>query len=84
MTTREEIIDLVRKCAEPDGDFGIDNAIAFYHAAQHQAYERAAEVCEERLKEVIPMSYDDWDNGWIAGNQGAAKEVRALIEGDEK
>ena len=41
MTTRDEIIDLVRKCAEPDGDFGIDNAIAFFHAAQRQAYERA-------------------------------------------
>ena len=48
MTTREEIIDLVRKCAEPDGDFGIDNAIAFYHAAQRQAYERAAKCCDAR------------------------------------
>ena len=40
MTTRNEIIALVRKCAEPDGDFGIDNAIAFFHAAQRQAYGR--------------------------------------------
>ncbi len=48
MTTRDEIIDLVRKCAEPDGDFGIDNAIAFFHAAQRQAYERAAKCCDAR------------------------------------
>ncbi len=48
MTTRDEIVDLVRKCAEPDGDFGIDNAIAFYHAAQRQAYERAAKCCDAR------------------------------------
>ena len=48
MTTRDEIIDLVRKCAEPDGDFGIDNAIAFFQAAQRQAYERAAKCCDAR------------------------------------
>lgn len=48
MTTKNEIIDLVRKCAEPDGDFGIDNAIAFFHAAQRQAYERAAKCCDAR------------------------------------
>ena len=48
MTTKNEIVDLVRKCAEPDGDFGIDNAIAFYHAAQRQAYERAAKCCDAR------------------------------------
>ena len=48
MTTRDEIIDLVRKCAEPDGDFGIDNAIALFQAAQRQAYERAAKCCDAR------------------------------------
>lgn len=74
MTTRDEIIDLVHKCAEPDGDFGIDNAIAFYHAAQRQAYERAAEVLEHVM--VTNHSANTY--------QRCKKEIRALIEGDEK
>ena len=79
MTTRDEIIDLVRKCAEPDGDFGIDNAIAFYHAAQHQAYERAAEVCETECGE-----YFDGFEFQQSDNYDCAAAIRALIEGDEK
>lgn len=46
MIEREKIKELVRKCAEPDSDFGIDNAITFYHAAQADAFEQAAKVCE--------------------------------------
>ena len=69
---------LVRKCAEPDGDFGIDNAIAFFHAAQRQAYERAAGICEAVA--------DGWDKnpgrnpqaGYVASSN-CATEIRALI-----
>lgn len=73
MTTRDEIIDLVRKCAKPDGDFGIDNAIAFSHAAQRQVYERAAEVCMKKWKRED--SFDAYT---------CSKAILALIEGDEK
>ena len=73
MTTRDEIIDLVRKCAEPDGDFGIDNAIAFFHAAQRQAYEHAAEVCIKKWKREY--SFDAYT---------CSKAVLALIERDGK
>ena len=74
MTTRDEIIDLVRKCAEPDGDFGIDNAIAFFHAAQRQAYERAV---------AAVYSVDEYSLGWVS-KPDAMSAIRALIEGDEK
>lgn len=47
MTTREKIISLLETCAEPDGDFGIDNAITFYHEVRNAALEEAVSKCEE-------------------------------------
>ena len=77
MTTKNEIVDLVRKCAEPDGDFGIDNAIAFFNAAQRQAYERAASVCE---KEAV----DPHNVPAAIVARRCSDAIRALIEGVEK
>lgn len=43
MTEREKIISLAKACKLHCGDFGIE---AFYKAAQNEAYEKAAQVCE--------------------------------------
>ena len=54
MTTREEIIALAEECGFVSLDIEIiaDKAVpmfeSFFHAAQRQAYERAAKCCDAR------------------------------------
>lgn len=82
MTTRDEIIALAEHNgiyyrATPLGTsemFCFDSSLeAFYHAAQRQAYERAAEVCIKKWKRED--SFDAYT---------CSKAVLALIEGDGK
>lgn len=54
-TERKKIINLLHTCAEPDGDFGIDNAIAFYHAAQAEAL--------AKLNSAEPVQEIAWYDG---------------------
>ena len=93
MTTRDEIIALAEHNgiyyrATPLGTsemFCFDSSLeAFYHAAQRQAYGRAAEVAES-----IVLKQSDHINGgkpfkdhmhW----EDIATAIRDLIEGDEK
>ena len=86
MTTREEIIALARECGIKNRVFpqsevwGYERNIeAFYKAAQRQAYERAAEVCETECGE-----YFDGYEFQRPNNHDCAAAIRALIEGDEK
>ena len=55
-TEREKIIDLMHTCAEPDGQFGIENGIAFFKATQAEAFEAAAKLCDDLAKNGIPHS----------------------------
>jgi len=75
---REKIIELAMEC---DGGFtadeediigsslvGLDAITAFYHAAQKEAFEQAAKVCEKKWRKED--SFDSHAN---------AKEIRQLI-----
>ena len=82
MTTRDEIIALAEHNgiyyrATPLGTsemFCFDSSLeAFYHAAQRQAYEHAAEVCIKKWKREY--SFDAYT---------CSKAVLALIERDGK
>ena len=75
MTEREKIIEILHKCAEPDGDFGIDNAVAFYRAVQADAFEQAAKLCE--ASELYPL-----DAHYTAYMADMGKAIRQL--GKEK
>ena len=75
MTEREKIIALLEQCAEPDGDFGIDNAITFYHAAQKEAFEQAA-----KLEDEFNLGIEDWDDDTVKANRKYAEAIRQLIK----
>ena len=76
MTTREEIIALAHECGFGNADVceGLfyPNFERFFHAAQRQAYERAAEVCDG-------IGFDGDTMGMSYAN-GCAIAMRALIE----
>ncbi len=80
MTTREEIVALAKECGvtHRTWDYQDEQAVeAFYHAAQRQAYERAAEVCATAELYLLDAHY-------VVYKGNLAKAIRALIEGDEK
>ncbi len=86
MTTREELIALAEHNgiyyrATPLGTsemFCYDSSLeAFYHAAQRQAYERAASVCE---KEAV----DPHNVPAAIVARRCSDAIYALIEGDGK
>ena len=81
--TQDEIIALAKASLNKDVIYhrdGIElewaDLIDFFHAAQRQAYERAAKVCEKEAVDPhnVPAAI-------VARRCSAA--IRALIEGDE-
>ena len=83
MTSREEIIALAKECGIKNRCFpqseiwGYEhNLEAFFRAAQRQAYERAAEECENQ--KVGIASYFEIDERI----QWCVDAIRTLIEGE--
>lgn len=46
---------------------------------RNAALEEAAKAIDKRIDDGS-QPIDDWDNGWLAGNVGAASKIRALKE----
>ena len=80
MTTREEIIALAKECGFGNADVceGVfyPNFERFFHAAQKQAYERAAERCTAEASAWVYPSHGN------ASAMMCATAIRALIEGE--
>ena len=80
MTTKNEIMTLAeQQFSKVWVRMNIDYLEAFFNAAQRQAYERAAEVCETECGE-----YFDGYEFQQPNNHDCAAAIRALIEGDGK
>ena len=79
MTTREEIIALAHECGFGNADVceGLfyPNFERFFHAAQRQAYERAAYTVFEMAQQ------SEYALNWIPLHK-AQEAIRALIKGE--
>lgn len=83
--TDEEIRNIAEKTIrEADGGYVFDTAFeyvqAFARAIESAAYERAAQVCDERVRAWKSMEKNNYMDGVLDGTQWCADEIREMKE----